>query len=81
MDHDLLILIYIHGLFVSCMKVLRGLLKSSDVDLRITAGETMVLLLEAVYEYDEVSPTVIPANEICNTLVILFEVTGYWSYA
>jgi len=37
----------------SCMKVLRGLLKSSDVDLRITAGETMVLLLEAVYEYDE----------------------------
>lgn len=37
----------------SCMKVLRGLLVSTDVDLRITAGETMALLLEAAYEYDE----------------------------
>ena len=36
------------------MKVLRGLLVSTDVDLRITAGETMALLLEAAYEYDEV---------------------------
>ena len=40
--------------FSSCMKVLRGLLVSTDVDLRITAGETMALLLEAAYEYDEV---------------------------
>ena len=27
---------------------------SVDVDLRITAGETMVLLLESVYDHDEV---------------------------
>jgi len=33
--------------------VLRGLLSSSDVELRITAGETMALLLESAYEHDE----------------------------
>lgn len=32
---------------------LRGLLQSTDVDLRMTAGECMALVLEFAYEYDE----------------------------
>ena len=38
----------------SYMRILRGLLSSTDVDLRITAGEAIALVLEAAYEYDEV---------------------------
>lgn len=37
----------------SVIAMLRGLLLSPDVDLRIGAGETMALLLEAVYGFDE----------------------------
>jgi hypothetical protein len=35
------------------LQVMRGLLSSTDVELRITAGETMALLLEAAYDHDE----------------------------
>ena len=34
--------------------LLRCLLCSTDVDLRITAGEAIALLLEAAYDFDEV---------------------------
>lgn len=34
-------------------EILRGLLLSADVDLRIVAGQTLVLLLEGAYEHDE----------------------------
>jgi len=37
----------------SYTRILRGLLSSTDVDLRITAGEAIALVLEAAYEYDE----------------------------
>jgi hypothetical protein len=37
----------------SYVNVLQSMFTSADVDLRITAGETMVLLLESAYEYDE----------------------------
>jgi len=43
----------IYEMITSCLRQLRGLLKNVDVDLRITAGETMVLLLEGVYQHDE----------------------------
>jgi len=33
--------------------IMRGLLQASDVDLRIAAGQTLVLLLEGAYEHDE----------------------------
>ena len=33
---------------------LEGLLLSNDVDLRITAGEAIALILEFAYDYDEV---------------------------
>jgi len=33
--------------------IMRGLLLTADVDLRITAGQTLVLLLEGAYEHDE----------------------------
>ena len=32
--------------------MLRGLLRSTDVDLRITAGESLALVLEFAYDYD-----------------------------
>jgi len=35
------------------VKHLRGLLQSSDVDLRMTAGESLALVLEFAYDYDE----------------------------
>jgi len=38
----------------SRVSVLQSMFTSVDVDLRITAGETMVLLLESVYDHDEV---------------------------
>lgn len=37
----------------SYVGVLQGMFSSQDVELRITAGETMVLLLESAYDYDE----------------------------
>ena len=43
-----------HLCHIRQLMVLRGLLTSSDVELRITAGETMALILESAYEHDEV---------------------------
>lgn len=43
----------IHDSIASRVRQLRGLLNSVDVDLRIAAGETLVLLLESVYDHDE----------------------------
>jgi len=43
----------IHDSISVRLRQLRGLLSSVDVDLRIAAGETIVLLLESVYEHDE----------------------------
>ena len=48
-----MLVIYICLMF-SRVSVLQSMFTSVDVDLRITAGETMVLLLESVYDHDEV---------------------------
>jgi len=37
----------------STLKKIEGLLSSNDVELRITAGEAIVLILEFAYDYDE----------------------------
>ena len=37
------------------MSRLEGLFLSPDVEVRIAAGEAMVMLLETAYEYDEVN--------------------------
>ena len=49
-------IIYIcHNIFsnLSHLDHLHGLLSSPDVELRITAGETIALLLEVAYDHDE----------------------------
>ena len=39
----------------STVEKLSGLLQSSDVDLRIVAGEAIALVLEFAYDHDEVT--------------------------
>ena len=51
------------------IKKLQLLLLSSDVDVRITAGEAIALILEFAYDYDEVLHC--PAY-LCSTLFVAY---------
>ena len=55
----------------SRVSVLQSMFTSVDVDLRITAGETMVLLLESVYDHDEVKNSAWKKIYIWSSLVYL----------